>query len=103
MSSNDKVAQLEAQLQKARADKVECKDADEWWIAEEKAATEAKRIAKEKAVAEVKHVVEEEQRRVVVVAVEAQWITKGKTAVVALLRCKDVLEAEAKCKAEAEA
>ena len=44
MSSNDKVTQLEAQLQKARAEKAAWK------------AAGAKRVAEEKAVAEVRQV-----------------------------------------------
>ena len=54
-SSDDKVAQLEAQLQKVKAEKATCK-------ATEKAAAEAKRIAEEKAAVEAKWV--EERRRV---------------------------------------
>ena len=52
MSSSDEVAQLEAQLQKVKAEKAACK-------ATEKAAVEAKRIPEEKAAAEVKRVAEE--------------------------------------------
>ena len=58
-SSDDEVAQLEAQLQKARAKKAAWK------------AVEAKRVAEEKAVAEVR-CVEEEQRRV---ELQERWST----------------------------
>ena len=53
MSSSDKVTQLEAQLQKVKAEKAACK-------ATEKAAVEVKRITEEKAAMEAKQV--EEQR-----------------------------------------
>ena len=62
MSSDDEVTKLEAQLQKAKAERATRKAAEEWRIAEEKAAAEAKRIAEEKAAAEARRV--EERRRV---------------------------------------
>ena len=62
MSSDDEVAKLEAQLQKAKAERAMRKVVEERRIAEEKAATKAKRIAEEKATVEVRQV--EERRRV---------------------------------------
>ena len=59
MCSDDEVVQLEAQLQKAQADKAACKAAEEQQI-----AAEAKRVTEEKAVAEVRQVGEEVWRRV---------------------------------------
>ena len=56
MSSDEEITQLEAQLQKARADKArwkaEAKVVEEQQVAEEKAAAEAKKVTKSKAVAE---------------------------------------------------
>ena len=82
MSSSDKVAQLEAQLQKVKAEKAACKGAEKGVveakrITEEKAAAEVKQIAEEKVAAEAKHVeewrqVELEERRRLMAAVKAQ-------------------------------
>ena len=67
MSSSDEVAQLEAWLQKVKADKAACK-------ATEKAAAEAKRIAEEKVAAEVKRIAEEKA------AVEAKRVEERRQA-----------------------
>ena len=61
MSSDDEVAKLEAQLQKAKAKRVTRKATGERQITEEKVAAEAQRITEEKTVAEVRQV--EEWRR----------------------------------------
>ena len=77
MLSDDEVTKLEAQLQKAKAERAAWKVVEEWRIAEEKAAAEAKKIAEEKAAVEVRRVEEwrraelEEQQRVMA-AVKAQ-------------------------------
>ena len=55
--SSSKIAQLEAQLWKVKANKarweVEVKTVEEWWITEEKVAAEARGVAKGKVAAEV--------------------------------------------------
>ena len=89
MSSDDKVTQLEAQLQKAKADRAARKAA-------EKVAAEAKQVTEEKAAAEAK-----EHWR----AVEAKacWIAEEKAmAAVAVVRRQAILDAEARCQAETE-
>ena len=84
-ASDDKVAQLEAQLQKAKAERAA-------WTAVEKAAAEAKRVAEMKAAAEV-----EERRKAA--ELEARWVAEEKAAVA---RRKAVLAAEARRQGEAE-
>ena len=84
-SSNDEVAQLEAQLQKAKAERAA-------WKAVEKAAAEAKRVAEMKAAAEV-----EERRKAA--ELEARWVAEEKAAVA---RHKAVLAAEPRRQGEAE-
>ena len=58
MSSDNEVAKLEAQLQKAKAERATWKAVEEWRVTKEKAATEGKGIAEEKAVVEVRRVEE---------------------------------------------
>ena len=53
VSSSDEVAQMEAQLQKAKAEKAAQKATEEQQIAAEKVAPEAKRVTKENAVVDV--------------------------------------------------
>ena len=104
MSSNDEVTQLEAQLQKVKADKATWKAAEEQQVAAEKVAIEARRVAKEKVAAEVRQV-EEEWRRVELeecqkvmaaakaqaVEAEAQWLAEEKLVAAAAVRHKAVL------------
>ena len=93
MSSDDKVAQLEAQLQRARAERAARKAAEERQIAAEMVVVEAKWVAEEKAAAEVRQVEEEQrvaelkERRKALTAAKARakeatahWITEEKVA-----------------------
>ena len=82
MSSDDKVTQLEVQLQKAKAERAAWKATEEQQIAEEKVAAEVKRVTEEKAVVEVRCV--EEWRRAMAVA--KAWVEE-----LAAARCKTVL------------
>ena len=91
MSSDDKVAQLEAQLQKAKANRAA-------WKAAEKVVVEAKQVTEEKAGAEAKQVAKEK-----VAEAEACQIMEEKAMVAAVaVRRQAVLDAEARCQAEAE-
>ena len=97
MSSSSEIAQLEAKLHKAKADKAR-QDAKVKPEVEHKVEEECQ-ITEEKVVVKAKSVAEEEQRRVEVAAVEVWQIAEERTAVA---RGKAILEAEAKWKAEAE-
>ena len=123
MSSDDEVAKLEAQLQKAKAKRAAQKAAEEQQIAKEKAAAEAKRIAEEKVATEAKRIAEEkaaaaarqveewrraeleEQQREMAMAKAREeakgcWIAKGLVAAVA--KCKAFLAAAETVVEEAE-